>query len=243
MKKNLALTTILICICSIFFPLHAQNPTYEAYLMNEEFISANEFEFDIYIRTYGTIPFEVYGLRHCLIFDNAVLSGGTPTLAYIPGTSQMNSIQEPTNSNNVTFIVNGKRVIRMPARTATTPGTGTIISNSGDGTRFGRFRLKTTASSFSTWFLDLDWNFDLSYGYLTQYQAYVNGSPVNITMQSHHYNILWNFPLSIYIGYEARLTNDLQTASNSYEFDIYLKDRSYAAHAVAYGIQICLLIQ
>lgn len=173
-------------------------PYYEARLMNDLFIPPNQYEFDIYVRRTGVVPFEVYGLQHCLILNNLILNGGTPTLTYIPGTSQMNAAQVPSNTFNLATVMDGKRVIKMPARIPSGPGAGTIISNTSDGTRFGRFRLATTATTFALYWPDFSWNFNQSpYGYATKYHAYVNGVPHDVTNPSFHINELGNPPLPV----------------------------------------------
>ena len=63
MKTIFNLTHHLIVFLIIILPLHAQNPTYEACLMNGIFIYPNHYEFDIYVKRTGSIPFEVYGLQ------------------------------------------------------------------------------------------------------------------------------------------------------------------------------------
>lgn len=237
MKKTFVVTTILICVCSIFLPLQAQNPTYEAYLKNGVFTGPNQLEFDIYVKRTGAIPFEVYGLQHGLIYDNSFLNGGTPTLTYISGTSQMNASQIPTYASSH-LLVSGKRVIRIQANISPNPGGGTIISNIGQGTRFGRFRLTTSASSFALSHHNLDWNFNQSYRYVTKHFAYVGGVSMDITVQSSHVSLL-SPCYSVTPNYEARLINDTQTSSNTYEFDIYLKS-TYSTLRL-FKMDVCLI--
>lgn len=227
MQTKLIMQNILLLLCTLTVLLQAQNPTYEARLLNGVLIMPNQLEFDIYIKRTGTIQFEAYGLQHCLIFDKAFLNGGTPVLTYIFGTSEMNYAQIPYYSN-ITSVVGGKRVIKIAARIPSGPGAGTIISNIGFGTRFGRFRLATSGSSFLSGPPNLDWNFNqTTYGYLTKYQAYVGSSPADITVQSSHTSDeLWCIVYNK--QYEAYLMNDSLVSPNSYEFDIYLKGINYS---------------
>ena len=48
-------------------------PSYEAKLMNDLQVAPNEYEFDIYVRDTNSLPFEVFGLQVCLIFDNTIV--------------------------------------------------------------------------------------------------------------------------------------------------------------------------
>lgn len=146
MKTKLTLIFVLAFMCSFNFHLRAQNPTYVAYLTNGVITAPNQFEFDIYVKRTGKIPFEVYGLQHCFIFDNAMLNGGSPSCILIPGTSEMKPVNIPANPNLLS-VVNGKRVIKIAAKIPAGPFIGTMISNLNDGTRFGRFRLSTDADS------------------------------------------------------------------------------------------------
>ena len=207
----------------------AQAPTYEARLMNDALSAPNQYEFDIYIKRTGAISYEAYGIQHCLIFDNAVLNGGTPTFTYIPGTSQMSASQEPTNPTNVVSIVGDKRVIKMAGRIPSGPGTGTIISDAGNGTRFGRFRLTTTASSFTANPANFAFNFNQTlYGYATKYQAYVGGLSSEITIQSNHFNELMNSPLPVELerfttsstGRDVNISWETKTEVNSSKFEV-----------------------
>ena len=223
-KTVFNLRLVLFFLCLITLPILAQNPTYEVYLKNGELMALNQLEFDIYIKRTGAVPFEVYNLQHCLIFDNSILNGGTPSFIYIPGTSEMNAAQVPTNPINILSVIGGNRIIRIPGRNSSGPGLGTIISDTGNGTRFGRFRLATTAPILSYW-ITINWNFNqATYGYATKYSAYVNGLIRDITIPSNHYSDLSNPCLSCYHEYEARLMNDVQIDANTYEFDIYIKN-------------------
>ena len=229
MKRNFvqfALALVLILTVS----LTAQNPTYESRLMNDVQVSANQYEFDIYVKQTGATPMEAYGLQHCLIFDNAVLNGGTPTFAYIPGTSQMNASQEPTNATNVATVFSGKRVIKMAAKIPAGPGSGTVISSTGNGTRFGRFRLTTSAAEFSALQANFAVNFvQAGYGYATKYQAYVAGLPTDITVQANHFSSdLSNPVLPVELnsftasasGRDVNISWETKTEVNSSKFEV-----------------------
>lgn len=202
---------------------------YEARLMNDSVASPNTYEFDIYVKRKGQFLLETYGLQHCLIFNNSVLNGNTPNCMYINGTSGMNAGQEPPAIINVASVVNGKRVIKMALRIPPAPGSGTIISNTGNGTRFGRFKLTTSASVWAVGLLDLNWNFDeATYGYATKYY----GSGGDITDSSSHFNNLTNpiLPVELVSFSVSRLDNkqvllswSTATETNNYGFEIQRK--------------------
>ena len=217
----------------------AQNPTYEARLMNDVQVSANQYEFDIYVKFISssnplTPTLEAYGFQHCLIFDDAIRNGGTVTVTYVPGTSQMLPAQEPTNTINVSSVISGKRVVKMAARIPSGPGSGTVISSTGNGTRFGRFRITTNAAQFAALQANLAFNFNqATYGYATKYQAYVdNGSlsplPTDITVPASHLNELVNSVLPVELnsftasasGRDVNISWETKTEVNSSKFEV-----------------------
>ena len=157
MKTVFNLRLVFLFLCAIIFQLQAQSPTYEARLMNGTY-SSNQLEFDIYIKRTGTILFEAYGLQVCLLFNDSICNGGSLSATYVAGTSEMNASQIPNNPN-VASVVSGKRVFKLAAKIPSGPGFGTIISTAGNGTRLGRFRITTSASSFSARTIDLKLEF------------------------------------------------------------------------------------
>ena len=205
------------------------SPTFEACLKNDILVAANQYEFDIFVKRTGTVPFEAYGFQHCLIFDNAVLNGGTASVVYIPGTSGMNAAQEPTNATNTAALVSGKRVVKMAAKISPFPGGGTIISDLGNGTRFGRFRLSTTEAEFANVQVNLQFNFDQgTFGYATKYQAYVGGFPTDISTSGTFCNELSNNPVPVELnsltatsqGRDVELSWETKTEVNSSMFEV-----------------------
>ena len=90
------------------------------------------------------------------------------------------------------LVQNGFSSIKIPAKISSGPGSGTIYSAGGvNGRGFASEDLEstTTASAFGHYITDLNWNFDqTTFGYATKYQAYVNGLPIDITIQSYHLN-------------------------------------------------------
>ena len=91
------------------------DPTYEARLINDVFISNNQYEFDIYAKQTGTIPFKVHSLQCALTFDDSIRNGGNLSVIYIPNTSAMDSSQIP-NELDISTLVSGRRVIKIAGR-------------------------------------------------------------------------------------------------------------------------------
>ncbi len=195
---SLILTILLLAFSSII----VAQPIYEAKLMNESLVAPNQYEFDIFVKSTGILPMEAYGLQVCLIFDDAIRNAGTLTSTYIAGSSTMNADQTPSNPN-VATLVGTKRVWKLAAKAPTggMAGNGTLISTVGDGTKLGRFRITTTATSFAPVIPNIQWNFEISpYTYATKFFVFTEDrtDAVDITVPTSHLNLLPNYPLVQY---------------------------------------------
>lgn len=244
--KKFIVETISAILLFLPFTIHAQIPSYEARLMNDYLISASSYEFEIYIKNTGTVPFETYGIQVSLIFNDTIRNRGELSAIFIPGTSEMLVNQVPDNPI-VSTVVGDKRVFQLAAKIASGPGAGTIISSEGDGTRLGRFRILTTAKSFSNAKAGFEWNFDqANYNYATKVHAYVDGLPKDITLPAIHLKTFQADSLAWWLNsempsYEAKILNDIQTSPNEFEFDIFVKHTNSLPFEV-FGLQVCLLI-
>ena len=230
MKRNFvqfALALVLILTVS----LTAQNPTYEARLLNDVKVSANQYEFDIYVKQTGSTPMEAYGIQVALIMDDQIRNGGTLNGIYVPGTSEMVAAQIPNNPNNAQAftLVGTKRVFKLAAKIPSGPGSGTMISSTGNGTRVGRFRIQTSAAQFSDFQANLQWTFDqATFGYATKINAYVGGLPTEITVQASHLNELSNPVLPVELnsftasasGRDVNISWETKTEVNSSKFEV-----------------------
>ncbi len=180
-----------------FIPCLDCSQDYAAYLVNDVQVNSNTYEFDIYILNAG-ISFVIYGFQVCLLFDDSIGNGGTLSSNYIEGTSVMSPAQIPGNPD-VSNTIGGKRIWKLPAK-KTDLGLSSAISQGGYvGRRFGRFRIHTSASSFTTSKPNLAWNFDSSYGYTTIVEVFgfigYFTPPFNITRPSFHFNQLLSNPV------------------------------------------------
>ena len=180
MKKFVLLFLVLVGVISSY----AQTPTYEYRLMNDKQVSSTVYEFDVYLKRTGSTTLEVANTQLGLNYNSAVVNGGTLTFSIVSGMSEFLSSQIPTS-----FTVDAtNNILRVGPRTNPGAGNGTIISNTGNGTRLGRFRV-TNSVSFNTVSMDLSWNFISTGGkYPSVLSAYVGGTATNITVQSSHYN-------------------------------------------------------
>ena len=165
--------------------LKAQDPTYLCELRNDVQVDASTFEFDVYLLRTGTTVFEYSSMQFGININSGARNNGTITVSLLPGTSELNAAQIPP-SNKFSFNSTTNCIIM----TGTAPpgaGNGTIISNTGNGTRVGRIRLANSVN-FGSVTPDLTWSFSLATGYLTKVNAYVAGLSKEITVQSSHTN-------------------------------------------------------
>lgn len=239
-------------LCILFFltissgGIFAQNPRYEARLVNDSLVAPNVYEFDIFVKRIGDIPLETYGLQVALLFNDTVRGGGILSSFYIPESSEMSADQLPNNID-INTVIDGKRVFKLTGNIPSGPGTGTMLSNFGYGTKLGRFRIATTAPAFRTTTMDLNWNFDQeNFSYATKFNAYVAGFPADITNQANHLNELQNRVLTWWASvevprYEAKIINDKRISPNEFEFDIYVKLLDTQKFEV-FGLQVCLIL-
>lgn len=226
MKKALQ-TVILFVLFAL--PMLAQNPTYEARLINDSLVNPTTYEFDVYFKRTGATPFETYGLQLALLFSDSIRNGGTLAAIYIPGTSEMLTAQIPNNPN-ITSVVNNKRVFKLAGKIPSGPGQGTLLSTTGNGTRLGRFRITVSgAAAFLGIQANLAWNFDqATWGYATKINAYVGGFPQDITVPAGHLNELINPILPVELtnfetsaeGRNITLIWETKTEVNSNKFEI-----------------------
>jgi hypothetical protein len=202
MKNNIVLCVlafVLVLAATGYSQYPTANPTYTMTLANDVKVAPNQYEFDVIIRhTGGGTPFECQGAQVGLLFNNKIKNGGTLSAVYIAGTSQMITAQIPANPSLVS--VTGQPdsgVFRLAPKAALIPGEGTVITAL--GIRLGRFRISTSAASFSAEKADLRWNFLTTSGkYPSKISAWINDGTVeaiiakDITVQSSHLDSLFN---------------------------------------------------
>ncbi len=205
---------------------------YEARLINDGQANNNTYEFDIYFKDISyPYPFRLYGIQICLLLDNAISNGGILNSVYIPGTSEMNSEQIPSDPDINGFVGN-KRVWKLTPKFVNLLQ-ASYLSSMGLGTRLGRFRITTTAPSFAHARPNLAWNFDsLLYGYTTQVYYFFGMYPTILTNTARHYNYLSNpiLPVDL-ISFAAKVANNREvfltwstaTETNNYGFEIQRK--------------------
>ena len=161
--------------------LTAQNPTYLCELRNDVQVDARTYEFDVYLLRTGAVEFEFTSMQFGINVNSGMRNNGTITVSIVSGSSELTPLQIPINARF--SFDNATSCIRMTGTPPPGAGSGTIISNVGNGTRFGRIRLVNTAD-FGTVTPDLTWSYSLATGYITRVNAYVAGLATDITVEA-----------------------------------------------------------
>jgi len=193
--KNFLLLSLILIIVGL---ASAQTPTYEARLMNDRQVSSTVYEFDIYLKRTGATALEVANFQVGLNFNGTMRAGTMPTFSLVAGTSEFLPSQIPTSGR---FSVDtGNSLLRISAMPNPGAGSGTIISNSGNGTRFGRLRV-TNPVAFGTVNPNVSWNFiGTPPKFATKLSAYIGTTATEITVPDSHKVNLVNPILNVSIS-------------------------------------------
>lgn len=185
---------LLLMLITAFLPTMGQNPTYLCELRNDVQVDANTLEFDIYLLRTGATPFELAAIQHGIYINSALIpAGGVLTAEIVPGSSELSSTNVPTNANVSVANSNPNKTIKITGNAYPGAGSGSIISNVSPGTRFARIRVTSKVAGVPTAFVsntaNLTWSFANPPSWPSKVQAYVGGSPINITVQASHTNV------------------------------------------------------
>jgi hypothetical protein len=154
-----------------------QQPTYQCDIRNESYVSANVYEFDIYLSRTGSTPFELACFQTGIVINASFMNGGTISSEIVPGSSGLTSEQVPQSIAFTGGAINCLKLApRKPPRNYVTGITSGTLISTGSGTRVCRVRL-TNSNSFGTNPASYSWNFAAT-PYNTIVSAFVSGTPV-----------------------------------------------------------------
>jgi hypothetical protein len=155
-QKSIPIILLSICLLEV----KAQNAPEDAIvytIANDIQVNSKQLEFDLLL--WDSIPGEVFQLATVqagITLNPAIINGGTMTASIIPGTSMMNSSQQPTS---ITFTAS-QNVVKLAAKTPPGCGNGTIISTDPlSRTRLCRIRISNTADFTSNTYANLTFSF------------------------------------------------------------------------------------
>ncbi|MFT3751682.1 MAG: T9SS type A sorting domain-containing protein [Paludibacter sp.] len=161
--------------------IQAQAPAYLCELRNDAQVDTKTFEFDVYLLQTGTTAFEYTSMQMGININPGLANSGVITPTFMVG-SDLNPGQIFT-ANRLTFNADRNCII-VTGVPGPGSGAGTIISNTGFGTKICRIRL-TNSVDFGKVRPDLTWSFSLTNGYQTKVNAYIPLA-TDITVQASH---------------------------------------------------------
>jgi len=199
MKTRFILLIFILCYQT--FNLPAQIPLYELkldnFIPNGDYYTANEFTFDITIRSRNGTDFEYAGGQFLINFNLGVANGGTLSFSIAgPDTSDLPVNLRPENPH-VTRDSNGIHQLALDMNAFPGAGNGYII-NGITPAKIIKLKLSTTAPTFSMegaaiggwWYIDLDaeWRNNPPFTDHTKVFAYIiRTAEVNITNPGWHW--------------------------------------------------------
>jgi hypothetical protein len=174
----------LLIIAAAFFTsvLSAQNPSYLLELRNDVQVSANVYEFDIYLLRTGTTTFEYASGQYGIVINPLIKNGGIIQASLVASSPDPLLVASNQTPASVSYY-DQSNVIRVAARTPPGAGNGALIPNVSPGIRLCRVRLSNTAD-FGQYQPNLTWTTTTIYP--TQVFAYVGGINTPITNHSNH---------------------------------------------------------
>lgn len=180
MKTNLCVSfsckgwLMTLVFISAFGQMKGQIPQYSCEIRNSAFLTATDFEFDLYLAQAGSQSFELANFQIGLKLNAPFVNGGDITVTIVGGSSELNIDQQPTNTD-YNSVENCIMVApQRPPRDISGVTTGTII-NSTSGVKVATFHLSNTVP-FSDAPIVFDWNFAVT-PYNTVVSAFLDGTP------------------------------------------------------------------
>ncbi len=184
----------IITLCFLFISLQnlqAQSPNYLVTLKNDVLLAPNVLEFDLYIKSIGSIPLEYSTFQAGIKMNPAFINGGFPAIELVANSSDMYQLsngdtindQRPNSGSVKAQFDTVYKTIRIISGIIVGAGNGKIISTIGAGDKIGRFRVINT-NNFDTLLAKFEYNYisNASYrSWKTNLFAYVNGVGTQIT--------------------------------------------------------------
>jgi hypothetical protein len=182
----LAIIQIVILYYLVVFTgtAQAQTPSFFCDIRNETYVSANIFEFDLYITRTSILPLELACFQSAIKINTAFINGGDITPSIVTSSSEFNAHQVPLAIN---FVQGSNNCIKLAPRLPRTNYTAPVATNgtmvaSNIGTKVCRIRLSNTLS-FGSSPINYAWNYTVS-PYNSIVSAFVPGTPAINTIVS-----------------------------------------------------------
>lgn len=202
MRKLRHITTtglLLTGIITSAISLKAQVPSYQCELTNDSLLTSQIYEFDIYLKNSSAVTFELGNFQAGIHVNPQILNGGTISASIIPGSSQLNAGQQPSEA---LFSVQ-ENCVKLAPKSPPDFSSGTIIAETDAGTKICRIRLTNTLP-FGQGTPDPSFNFTV-FPYNTVVSAFDRTTHLNVNitnpvshMTSGLENPLLNGPVAVY---------------------------------------------
>ncbi len=147
MPKNILFSFFVLVM---FFTLNVNlfSQQCELTVTNINFESTNSLTFDVFVENTGSSSMVYSHGSLVWTYDTAILNGGTPTFSLVPGFSDFAASAYPPSA-----LITSPNILRTSSNL---PGSNGVIQ-AGESLRLYRFRLQTSAVSFSSEFLGITW--------------------------------------------------------------------------------------
>jgi hypothetical protein len=136
----LKLFLIILCFTLAGKVVMAQTQV-EVIIKNDAQVSPNIYEFDVYLVSTGSTPFEMSLHQYGLNYNSAIKNGGTLTASWVSGTTEIN----PAQLQNTLNTLSNPSQIRIASPQPPGAGNGTQIPLS-PGKRVGRLRMTNSVA-------------------------------------------------------------------------------------------------
>ena len=137
---------MLVLVTALHFNLYSQQC--ELTVANINFESANSLTFDAFVKNTGISSLTYSHGSLSWTYDTAILNGGTATFSLIPGFSDFAASAYPPSA-----LITSPNILRTSSNL---PGSNGTIQ-AAENLRLYRFRLQTSASSFSSSYFNISW--------------------------------------------------------------------------------------
>ncbi len=139
MKVTQLKMLLLVLCCTVFSKIgFSQTPSnIQVLITNDVQFSPTQYDFDIYLINLGPETFQLSGHQYGITYNGLIKNGGTLTVAWVGGTSQLSTASQIPTAFNTSTNTNQIRINPPPAPGC---GGGSIIAGF-PGTRVGTLRM------------------------------------------------------------------------------------------------------
>ncbi len=146
--KKITFFSILLLTFFVLLSVNIHSQQCKVITKNIIFESSNSLTFDVYLQNDGASSWVYSHGSLAWNYDPAFLNGGTPTFTLVPGYGSF-----PATANPPSALITSSNILRTSSNL---PGSNGVIA-AGQSLRLQRFRLQTSAASFSGTYFNLSW--------------------------------------------------------------------------------------